>query len=320
MPFAHSLPYDPTYGYSREELLALKPPEIEPVDFDPFWKKTYEEARNVPLSAEMGEHKTSQSGQPYQEVFFDTLGKFRVGGWLYFPKIPTPQAMIVHAHGYGGPGDPGFEEDGAIHLTVHAPGFSLSSHPDLPNESAKHVIHGISSKETYLIRTCVAALWSAATFLLENFPSLKDKLFFQGVSFGGGLGALTLAWENRFVRSQLVVPTFGHHPIRLQCQCGGSGEAVRQLHALRPEISAVLGYFDAATAAKRIRHPVLVAPALFDPAVPPPGQFAVANAIPSKERFVLQGGHFQYPDEAKEYLALDQRTREWFSLLTPRSA
>jgi cephalosporin-C deacetylase len=40
-----------------------------------------------------------------------------------------------------------------------------------------------------------------------------------------------------------------------------------------------------------------VAPALFDPAVAPPCQFAVANALPKSkfnEIFILDAGHFEY--------------------------
>jgi pimeloyl-ACP methyl ester carboxylesterase len=42
--------------------------------------------------------------------------------------------------------------------------------------------------------------------------------------------------------------------------------------------------------------PVHVAAARFDPVVPPPGQFAVYNALPGDRRlFVLDAGHFDYP-------------------------
>jgi cephalosporin-C deacetylase len=56
-----------------------------------------------------------------------------------------------------------------------------------------------------------------------------------------------------------------------------------------------------ATAATRVRIPVHVAAALFDPSVPPPGQFAVHNALAGrKELFVLTAGHFDHPDAATE--------------------
>ncbi|MBL8993308.1 MAG: acetylxylan esterase [Spirochaetia bacterium] len=317
MAFTHDFPFDPTYGYEREALLRIKAPPTEKSDFDDFWRTTYEATLSVPVRAELRESKFIPKNPidffDLKEIFFDTLQGLRVGAWLYVPKKGKPHSMTIHAHGYGGPGDPAAEKDGGIHLMVHAPGFGLSASPSLPNESSAHVIHGIHSKETYLIRFCVAALWSAVTFLRERFPELKSRLFLKGTSFGGGLGALALPWDKRVVRAQLVVPTFGHHPIRLTCPCNGSGESVRKYHASHPEVVDVLSYFDAASTALRIETPMLMVPALFDPAVPPPGQFAVANAAKGpKEMFILSAGHFTYADEIEEYRKLAEISRRWF--------
>jgi cephalosporin-C deacetylase len=60
-----------------------------------------------------------------------------------------------------------------------------------------------------------------------------------------------------------------------------------------PSIAHTLAFFDAATAATRLRIPVVFACSLFDPAVTPPGQFAVANAHPGPKRVsVFLTGHF----------------------------
>ncbi|MBN8219232.1 MAG: acetylxylan esterase, partial [Spirochaetes bacterium] len=159
---------------------------------------------------------------------------------------------------------------------------------------------------------CAASLWSAATALLETWPRLADRLYYEGGSFGGGMGALMLPWDARYRRAVLVVPTFGNHPVRLECPCVGSGESVRRWHRGHPEVTEVLPYYDAATAAKRIRIPVLCAPALFDPAVPPPGQFSVANALAGPKRlFVFSAGHHDHPSLLPEQAAFARMTREW---------
>lgn len=60
-----------------------------------------------------------------------------------------------------------------------------------------------------------------------------------------------------------------------------------------------LAYYDAAVAARYIRQPMHLAAARFDPAVAPPGQFAVYNGLPGpKELFVLNAGHFEHPERA----------------------
>ena len=83
--------------------------------------------------------------------------------------------------------------------------------------------------------------------------------------------------------------------------CVGSGEAIRHYHRNCGDVLEVLRYFDAASAARYLHIPMLLAPALFDPAVPPPGQFSICNAIAGAKRlFVLQAGHYDHPRKAAE--------------------
>ena len=57
----------------------------------------------------------------------------------------------------------------------------------------------------------------------------------------------------------------------------------------------MLRWFDASTALGFARVPVRVEAALWDPYVPPPGQFGVANAARMLELSVLPAGHADYP-------------------------
>jgi cephalosporin-C deacetylase len=120
-----------------------------------------------------------------------------------------------------------------------------------------------------------------------------------------------LPWDHRFKRAYLDVPSFGNHPLRVTLPCNGSGESVRLYRKTHPDVMQVLAYHDSATAARRIQIPVLVAAALSDPAVPPPGQFAVYNALPGEKRlFIRQTGH---PDTEADWVALRPKLAEWFS-------
>src|SRR5690606_34897237 len=113
--------------------------------------------------------------------------------------------------------------------------------------------------------------------------------------------------DDRFNAGVLRVPSFGNHDLRLTMPCTGSGESVRRYVADHPETREVLRFFDAATAARRIRIPMLLAPARWDPAVPPPGQFAVCNAVAGPTSLVVaHAGHTVYPLEDEDrarYLA-----------------
>jgi cephalosporin-C deacetylase len=197
---------------------------------------------------------------------------------------------------------------------AHAPGFGLSAAPGLPSQTADHVVHGIAERETYLIRHCVAGLWTAVSVAAELFPGWW--IDYAGGSFGGGLGALMLPWEPRVRRASLIVPTFGNHPVRLALPSTGSGEAVRRHHQRQPAVADVLAYYDAATAAACCHTPVLVAPACFDPAVIPPGQWSVANAFAGPhEIFRYTAGHHSIPGlterEDQAYRAAHRRFHGW---------
>jgi len=80
-----------------------------------------------------------------------------------------------------------------------------------------------------------------------------------------------------------------------------------------------LAYYDAAVAARYIRQPMHLAPARFDPAVAPPGQFAIYNALPGpKELFVLTAGHFEHATSATEDRELLSELRGFFGCDEPR--
>ena len=75
----------------------------------------------------------------------------------------------------------------------------------------------------------------------------------------------------------------------------------------------VLQYFDAATAAAHMRIPVMVAAALFDPAVPPPGQFAVFNCLAGEKKlFVRQAAHVEWEGAELENREVRRLASKWF--------
>lgn len=313
--FSHPHPFDPTYGYDEPALRRVPAPD-GPDDFADFWRQTYRQARAVPLRLERREIAWRDQGVRAFEVEFDSPDGVRVGAWLTVPRASTPRRGLVNGHGYGGREGPDTNPlpVPTARLFPCARGFNRSANPRFPSSAAFHVLHGIESRETYVHRGCVAEIWGAATALLELFPQLEPDLCYQGASFGGGIGAMALPWDPRFRRAHLGVPSFGNHPLRVTLPCVGSGESIRLRYRRDPSILDVLRYFDSATAARHLRTPTLVDCALFDPAVPPPGQFAVYNAIPSeKELFVRQAAHFEYPPrQAMDDAALARRVNEWF--------
>jgi cephalosporin-C deacetylase len=308
----HGFPFDPTGGCSPDELLAIAPPSA-PEDFDAFWRETFRTWSAIPPRLARTPLPSPFARHALARIDVDAWDGIRVGAWLVAPADGRVVRGRVVGHGYGGRGGPDAREPSAGTAILYpcAPGFDLSARAGLPNVADRHVLHGIGARETYLIRACVASLWASASALVTLFPPVAEALTYEGGSFGGGIGALALPWDARFRRAALIVPTFGHQPWRLRCPGTGSGESVRRHVADHPEAAEVLRSYDAATAAARIRIPTLAAPALFDPAVAPPGQFAIANALCVRRLVVLSAGHFDHPGAAREELALRDEIERW---------
>ena len=312
----HNYPFDPTYGYSLPALLSIIAPE-EPIDFAEFWRDLHARARAVTVAPTLREVHSPQPQIRVFEVDFTSLGGVRIGGWLTCPRDGRIERGVVIGHGYGGREGPdfGLPLPRAAMIFPCARGISRSACAELSSNPLRHVLHGIRQRETYILGGCAAdTVWCAASTLLDRFPGAARRMEYLGISFGGGVGALALPWDERFHRAHLNVPSFGHHPLRMNCPCVGSGEAIRMRQRRTDQTLATLRYFDAAVAARHLRIPVHVAAARFDPAVPPPGQFAIYNALAGhRELFVLQAGHFEHDGIVTEGARLQDALAYFFN-------
>jgi cephalosporin-C deacetylase len=308
--FVHAYDFDPAYGMDLEQLLAIDPPQ-PPDDFADFWQARYQAALAVnprpriqPTGQVLGEHAV------YDLRYASTDG-LEIGGWLLAPREGKVRRGLVIGHGYGAreaPDDP-LPLAGTALLFPCLRGLGRSPVAGLSQSPYHHVLHGIQDRHRYVLGGCVEDLWLGVSALLALFPEVAGRVACLGVSFGGGIAALAAPWDARIDRLHLHVPTFGHQPLRLTLPCVGSGEAVRIYQRHHDfNVMETLAYYDAASAARHLRIPTLVAAALFDPAVPPPGQFAIYNAIPATLRrlFLLEAGHFDYPDKEERLREMDR--------------
>jgi len=295
--------FDPTFGYTLNQLLAVKTP-IEPKDFEDFWINRYQKALAVDAKPSTRLVTEDKLGWRVFEIAYSSTDNFPIRGWLLLPKSGVIKRGFVIGHGYGGGDEPDYHfpfKDAAL-LFLCFRGLALSAQPGISAEPYWHVLHDINQKERYILGGCVEDIWLAVSAMLSLFPGLAGHLGYMGISFGGGIGALALAWESRISKGHLNVPTFGHYLLRLQLASNGSAKSVQQYYLThKKQALKVLRYYDAALAAKHIDMPMHCACAKFDPCVAPPGQFAIYNAIPSeKQLFILDAGHHDYLNQAQQ--------------------
>lgn len=303
----HDYPSDPTNGYTLDELKAV-PGGLGPAGFEEFWRETYRLA--MAMRPTYFIEKELWSPNPGERIY-----RIRAKNWdntEFYLTIARPEHSkggLVIGHGYGNPSEPAVSQFGLTTAMACVRGLGLSQCKDIPWDTRKHVIHGIRSKETYILRGVITDQWMAASVMLDMFPDTADNLNYQGASMGGGMGALLLPWDPRFKAAWLDVPTFGAE-IRFRYQSAGTGEACRQYLMEHPEAKEVLAWFDASAAARHIRIPVCATPAVFDPCVAPVGQFSIVNAIPEQYKtvFIRDTGHCRETGHDRE---VREQVRIW---------
>jgi cephalosporin-C deacetylase len=315
--FQHSYPFDPSYGYSLEDLLRIIPPPV-PADFAAFWQRRYQVALTVGPRPVLQPAADIGDAFVVHDISYRSTGGFIICGWLLLPRTgPITRGMVV-GHGYGGRNGPDLDvpvTEAAVLFPCFR-GLSRSAHAPISSDPAWHVLHDIQDRDRYILGGCVDDLWLGVSALLALYPGLEGHIGYMGSSFGGGIGALALPWEPRIARAHLSLPTFGHYPLRLPLESCGSLASVREFYKFHNNVMDTLQYYDAATAAAFIHVTIHVAAALFDPAVPPPGQFAIYNAVPGeKEIYVLEAGHFDYDRTEIEERLLQRQLQDFFAAL-----
>jgi len=316
IPSDHPYDFDPTYGMGLDALSAMQPPEAPP-GFDDFWQARYARALEVEPRPRPRENGMRHPDWLVHDITYISTDDFPIGGWLLLPRSGRVKRGLVVGHGYGGREGPDLEIPVA-ETAVLFPcfrGLSRSARPPISTDPAWHVLHDIDKPDRYILGGCVEDLWLAVSALTALYPGLEGRIGYSGMSFGGGIGALGIAFDPRIGRGHLVVPTFGNMPLWLSLPTTGSGHAVQNYRKLHADVLQTLSRYDAAAAAARIEIPMLVAVARFDPVVAPPCQFSVANALQDShihETFVLDAGHFDYPDMAAQHMLLTEQVRRFF--------
>lgn len=310
MKIEHPFDFDPTHGYTLDDLRRQTAPE-EKRDFADFWRTTYREATAGKPEYAVRELWSGMENCRLYEIRAMSFGNVPVT--MYLSRPERSAGAIVYGQGYGNGVQPIQDKDFTV-IIAGSRGLGPSRTRNIPWEVRKHVVFGLESRKTYVWRGVIADLWLSASVLLDMFPDAAENLNYRGGSMGGAIGALALPWDRRFRAACLAVPTFGNHPLRVTLPCTGSGKGVSDYWEIHPECLDVLAYFDAAVAAKHLTVSTICEAAKFDPMVPPAGQFAVLNSIPGNlcRPYIVEAGHWDCPEDRPVRLELDAEADQLF--------
>ena len=91
------------FDLSGDELRAYRSASTEPADFEAFWSKTLQEAREHDLDARFEPVDTGLTTVQVYDVTFAGFGGHPVKGWLTLPaEADRPLPLVVEFVGYGG--------------------------------------------------------------------------------------------------------------------------------------------------------------------------------------------------------------------------
>ncbi|WP_067195394.1 acetylxylan esterase [Microbacterium sp. XT11] len=287
--------FDGSYGHTLASLRRVPP--VPPFDgFESGWRRWRAEAARIDVAPAVLS-STRSRGREVSIVEHAGADGIRLRSWVVSPEEGRRARVgVVHGHGYGGRDAVDLARvpaDAAAIFPVARGLGALNAGVGAPEPKSEHVVAGLADPETAVIGLCARDLWLAADALTRLVGELP--LYYVGESFGGGVGALAVPWDDRYVGATLIVPSFGQYDERLAVECLGSGEDVRRHVAAHPEAREVLRWIDASTSLQFADVPVRVEAALWDQSVPPQGQFAVASAARMLEPEVLPAGHAEYP-------------------------
>ncbi|MET8781838.1 acetylxylan esterase [Streptomyces sp. NPDC004589] len=278
-----------------DELRTYRSASVEPSDFDAFWAKTLQEAREHDLDARFEPVDTGLRTVQVHDVTFAGFGGHPVKGWLTVPSsVDGPLPTVMEFIGYGG----GralphthllWASAGFAHFVMDTRGQGsawgggdtpdpVGSAPAFPG----FMTRGIDDPETYYYRRLftdgVRAVEAARSHPLTD----ASRTAVLGTSQGGGITIAVGGLVPDLVAVAPDVPFLCDFPRATKLTDRNPyreiGNYLKTHRGRTERVMRTLSYFDGVHFAARGRAPALFSAALEDETCPPSTVFAAFNA------------------------------------------
>jgi cephalosporin-C deacetylase len=279
-----------------EELREYRSVSAEPEDFDAFWSKTLQEAREHELDARFEPVDTGLATVTVYDVTFAGFGGHPVKGWLVHPAGATePLPLVVEFVGYGGGRGLGHEHllwasTGRVHFVMdtRGQGSAWGGGGDTPDPVGGapaypgFMTRGIDTPENYYYRRVFTDAVRAVEAARSHPLADAARTAVTGASQGGGISIAVGGLVPDLVAVAPDVPFLcdfprattltDRHPYR------EIGLFLKTHRGSTEDVLRTLSYFDGVHFAARGRAPALFSAALEDETCPPSTVFAAFNA------------------------------------------
>jgi len=301
------------------ELLAYTSSQLEPSDFDSFWRGTLEDARLHDSRLVIERVFSPVNSVQIYDCSFSGYNGEQIRGWLRRPhesgeKLP----VLVEFVGYGG--GRGIAEDnlfwasaGYVHLQMDTRGqggtWSPGSTPDLSISGPRvpgMMTSGIESRDSYYYRRLITDAVRAVDAVLTLDQIDSERVVTLGVSQGGGLALAVAGLHSAVTDMVAYVPFLCDFPRAITITDRDPYKEISRLLSVirdqESEIARTLSYFDGVNFAKRSQASAQFTAGLMDDVCPPSTVVAAFNAYkgPKEIRLFPHSGHEHSIDEDVE--------------------
>ncbi|MGI9044490.1 MAG: acetylxylan esterase [Gemmatimonadaceae bacterium] len=304
-----------TAAFSPE---TITPVTTMPADFEEFWARTIEAARQVPLKPVMTRLPkwSNPAVDVYHVSFQNDRERSRLYGMLSVPTRPGKLPAILVVPGAGVRPyfpDTAMARLGVIHLRLGIHGIPVDRDSLLYSELRATALDGywkfgIESRDTYYYKRVFAGVVRAGDFIfsLPRFDGANYVV--QGGSQGGALAIVAGALDKRVKAISANHPALSDHFAYFSGRPGGWPHIFADTSGMRalPEKEETLRYYDTVNFARLLTVPGIYTWGYNDNTVPPTSAYAFYNLIRAPKELIIapEAGHFTVP-------AQDKRTRQW---------
>ena len=277
-------------GFSPEQ---LKPYTKNPADFDDFWKRAIDEARQTPLHVDCKKVEAYETDNTDMYLLkIKTDKRHSIYGYLSRPKAAGKYPVVLCPPGAGiktikePMRNLYYAQNGFIRLEMEIHGLN----PEMTAEQFKEITtafdyengyltNGLDNKDNYYMKHVYVACVRALDYLCSLPDWDGQHVFVQGGSQGGALSLITAGLDKRVTACVANHPALADMAGYLDNRAGGYPHFNRLNGMLTPQKVETMAYYDVVNFARRIQCPVYLTWGYNDNVCPPTTSYIVWNLI-----------------------------------------
>ena len=290
-----------------------------PGDFEQFWRRALDEARKIPLEAELTDVPDATNGELETKLVHLRVGKDKwIYGYLTRPLDGRQHPVVLVPPGAGSqkiyPSDY-FSKEGCIYMKIEIHGNDQLLPDDAYNEMRQqkcdgYMRRGMASRDTYYYKDVYVGCARAVDYLC-SLPDWDGRnVIVTGGSQGGALTIVTSVLNEKVTLCAPFYPALCDLTGFLHQRAGGWPKFFSgfykdgQIDIPQQQAVETLRYFDVVNFARRLKVPTFMSWGYSDDTCSPTSVWAAWNEItaPKQRDVTPTSGHWRFASSQSKCL------------------